>query len=123
MVRSGNEGVEAWFEWGWVGELEAAGHVDLDFAVWGHVRGEQRVHAAFVLVGQDAGPFGFGQDVLEHQGVDVDEGGLEEVQGEYRELLLVAAVAGKLAALAEEDDVVDVVPAFDDLQAGVDLAL
>jgi hypothetical protein len=60
---------------------------------------------------------------LDHQGVDVDEGGLEEMEGEDGEFLLVAAVAGELAAFAEEDDVVDVVPAFDDVQAGVDLAL
>jgi hypothetical protein len=57
------------------------------------------------------------------RGVDVDEGGLEEVEGEDGEFLLVAAVAGKLAAVAEQDRVVDVVPAFDDVQAGVDLAL
>jgi metallophosphoesterase superfamily enzyme len=60
---------------------------------------------------------------LEHQGVDVDQGGLEQVEREDGEFLLVAAVAGELAALAEEDDVVDVMPAFDDVQAGVDLAL
>ena len=33
--------------------------------------GEQRVHAALVLVGEDADPAGLGEHVLEHQGVDV----------------------------------------------------
>jgi hypothetical protein len=41
LVRSGNEGVEAGFGWGWIGELKASGHVDLDFAVGRHARGEQ----------------------------------------------------------------------------------
>ena len=76
-----------------------------------------------VVVGEPLGPGRFGEDVLDHQGVDVDERGLEDVQGEHPELLLVAAVGRELAALAEEDDVVDAVPAFDDVQAGVDLAL
>jgi hypothetical protein len=48
---------------------------------------------------------------------------LEEVEEEHGDLLLVATVAGELAALAEEDDVVDAVPALDDVQAGIDLAL
>lgn len=43
-----------------IGELEPAGHIDLDFAVWGHVRGEQRVQAALVLVGEARGPGGRG---------------------------------------------------------------
>jgi len=37
--------------------------------------------------------------------------------------LLVAAVGRELAALAEEDDVVDAVPGLDQVQALVDLAL
>ena len=35
----------------------------------------------------------FSEHVLDHQGVDVDEGGLEEMQGEDGKFLLVAAVA------------------------------
>jgi hypothetical protein len=42
---------------------------------------------------------------------------MERQDGEF---LLVALVAGELAALAEQDDVV---PALDDVQAGFDLAL
>jgi len=67
--------------------------VDLDLAVGRHVRGEQRVQAAPVLVGEPLRPGGFSEHVLDHQGVDVDEGGLEEMQGEDGKFLLVAAVA------------------------------
>ena len=35
---------------------------------------------ALVLVGEARGPGRVGEDVLDHQGVDVDEGGLEEVE-------------------------------------------
>jgi len=44
-------------------------------------------------------PFGFDEDVLDHQRVDVDERGPQDVQGEHPELLFVAAVGGELAAL------------------------
>ncbi|WP_253917253.1 hypothetical protein [Streptomyces sp. MNP-20] len=45
------------------------------------------------------------------------------MQGADGRLVLVAVVAGELAALAEEDDVVDVVPALDDIESGFDLPL
>jgi hypothetical protein len=76
-----------------------------------------------IFGGEDAGPFGFGEDVLDHERVDVDQSGLEDVQGEHPELLLVAAVAGEFAALAVEDHGVDAVPRFDQVQAFVDFAL
>jgi hypothetical protein len=41
------------------------------------------------------------------------ERGLQDVHREHPELLLVAAVGRELAALAEEDDVVDAVPRSD----------
>ena len=50
-------------------------------------------------------------------------GGLEDVQGEHPERLLVAAVAGEFAAFAVEDHGVDAVPRFDQVQAFVDFAL
>jgi hypothetical protein len=55
--------------------------------------------------------------------VDVDQGGLEDVQGEHPELLLVAAVGRELAAFAVEDHAVDAVPRLDQVQALFDLAL
>jgi hypothetical protein len=104
-------------------EGEASGHVELDFAVWQDVCPEQGDQAAEILGGEDAGPFGFGEDVLDHERVDVDERCLQDVQGEHPELLLVAAVGGELAALAVEDHGVDAVPRLDQGQAFVDLTL
>jgi len=51
------------------------------------------------------------------------QGGLEDVEGEHPELLLIAAVAGEFAALAVEDHGVDAVPRLDQVQAFVDFAL
>jgi len=44
------------------------------------------------------------------------------VQRQHCQLLLVAAVAGDLAALAEQDEVVGTVPVLDDVQTLVDFA-
>jgi hypothetical protein len=60
---------------------------------------------------------------LDHQRVDVDERGLEDVQGEHPEFWLVAAVGRELAALAVRDHAVDAVPRLDQVQALFDLAL
>jgi len=87
------------------------------------VRGEERGESAFVLASEDVAPFRFSKNSLDHEGIDEDERGLEQVQRQHREFVLVTAVAGELTALAEEDDVVDAVPPFDDVQPGVDLPL
>ncbi|MDH2387276.1 hypothetical protein QCN29_00435 [Streptomyces sp. HNM0663] len=84
---------------------------------------EQRGQGPLVLVGQRVGPFGVGEHVLDHQGVHEDERGLQEMERKNGGFLLVAAVAGQFAALAEEDDVVGAVPALDDVQPFLDLAL
>ncbi len=63
------------FSWRGGGEGEAPGHVELDFAVGQDVGPEQRGQGAEVFGGEDVGPFGFGEDVLDHQRVDVDERG------------------------------------------------
>lgn len=44
------------------------------------------------------------------------------MQTEHPDLLIVDSVGGHLSALAEVDEVVDVVPVLDDVQALVDLA-
>jgi hypothetical protein len=62
------------------------------------------------------------EHALKHQRVDVHEARLEQVQGEDRDLLVLDAVRGDLAALAEEDEAVGAVPALDNIQAFVDLA-
>lgn len=42
------------------------------------------------------GPFGVGEHLLEHEGVDVHERGLEEVHSEHRDFLAFAVGAGEL---------------------------
>ena len=82
---------------------------------------EQGREGAPVFVRHPPGPLGLGEDLLEQQGVDVDEGRLEQVQGEDGDLLVLPVRAGELAALAVEDDLVGAVPGLDDLAALVDL--
>jgi hypothetical protein len=65
----------------------------------GDVGPEQRGQAAPVGVGEPGDPLAVDEDVLDHQGVDVDQGGLQHPQAENREFLLVAAVGGDVAAL------------------------
>jgi hypothetical protein len=87
------------------------------------VHPEQRGQGAFVLVGEEVCPLRIGEHVLDHQGVNEDQRRLQEVECENREFLLVTAVAAQLPALAEEDDVVGAVPALDDVEPFLDLAL
>jgi hypothetical protein len=74
------------------------------------VRPEQRREAAAVGVSQLHCPVIVGEHVLDHEGVDVDQGGLQHPQAQHRQLLLVAAVGGDVATLAEEDHAVGPVP-------------
>ena len=66
-----------------VAEGEASGHVEPDFAVGSDVRPEQWGESTEIFGGEDAGRFGFGEDVLDHERVDVHQSGLEDVQGEH----------------------------------------
>jgi hypothetical protein len=58
---------------------------------------------------------------LDQECVDVDQGRLEEVEGEHRDLLALLVLAGQFAVLAVEQVVVRAVPVLDDLQALADL--
>ena len=78
--------------------------------------------ASPVVCVEAAAPGGFGQYLLDHEGVDVDERQLNQMQTEHPDLLIVDPVGGHLAALAEEDEVVDVIPVLDDVETLVDLA-
>ncbi len=96
-------------------EVEARIHVQNEPAVGVHVRPEQRREGAAILVCHPLEPLRFGEDLLEQQGVDVDEGRLQEVQGQDGDLLGLAIRPGELAALAVEEDGVCAVPRLDDL--------
>ncbi len=67
-------------------------------------------------------PVWSGQNLLNHEGVDVDERGLEKVQAEHGNLAFLAIVGHKLSPTAEEDEIVDAIPAFDDVQPFLDLS-
>ena len=61
------------------------------------------------------------EDLLDHEGVDVDEGGLEEVEAESGEFLVVSLVGGDVAAFAVVNEPVGGVPVFDHVEAFLDL--
>ena len=65
-------------------------------------------------------PSGFSQHLLDHEGVDVNERELDQMKTEHPDLLIIDPVGCHLAALAEVDEVVDVVPVLDDVQTFVD---
>lgn len=78
-------------------------HIQLEPAVKVDVSPEQGRQAAPVGVGEPACPVRGGQHVLDHAGVEVGDGGLDQVQGECRCLDILLVVAGELAGLAVED--------------------
>ena len=55
-------------------------------------------------------PRGVGQDILKHQGVDVHQTGLQEMQGEHRQLLVVEPIGRDLATFPVEDEAVGAIP-------------
>lgn len=55
---------------------------------------EQRGEAALVGVGERVGPFGQREGVLDHQGVDVAQAALQDVQAQHREFLFFAPGGG-----------------------------
>ena len=81
------------------------------------------VLAPTVVDGEDALPLRQGEQLLDHEGVHVDDRSLEDVEGDHAEFLLVAPVGGELAALAVEDHRVDPVPGLDDVEALLDFTL
>ena len=87
--------------------MEAATRVD--------VAADERGDAAKVSRIQPVGPGGFGQDLLDHERIDVDEGELQQLKREHADFLVVSAVGGHLAAFAKEDEVIGAVPVLDDV--------
>ena len=98
------------------------GEVDAEGAVGGDVAPDQGVEGSEVDRAELDRGGGVVEHVLDHEGVDVDEHGLQQVQAEHREFLLVTAVGGELAAFPEEDEPVGGVPVLGDVESFVDLA-
>jgi len=101
-------------------DVEPLVHLQLERAIGAHVRVDQGCQRPQVDFGHPGSPRRLLEHALKHQRVDVDEARLQQVQGEDRDLLVLDAVRGDLAALAEEDEAVGAVPALDDIQAFVD---
>jgi hypothetical protein len=63
-----------------------------------------------------------GQDLLKLERIDVHHAVLQQMEAQHRDLVILAAVAGKLAAAGKEDELVGAAPWLDDVQPLVNLA-
>lgn len=97
-------------------EVEALVHVEFERAVGIHVSVHQRTQRPEVLRHHPLQPLLLHQHLLQHQGVGVNEGHLQQVKAQDRYLLVIEPVGGNFAALAVEDEAVGAVPGFNDLQ-------
>src|SRR4051794_34628276 len=102
-------------------KVEVGVHVEAESAVGVDVGPEQRGQGALLAVADAVVEPRCLQDGLKQQGVDVDQGGLQEVQGEHGGIGVLAVGAGQVAVFAVEDDGVAGVPLLHDLEAAVDL--
>src|SRR5262249_13847933 len=98
-------------------------HVETDLAVGPDVLPEQRGQPAPVGGSEHGRPLLLGQGVLQHEGADVDEGGLEDAQAQGGHLDFLVPVGGDLAVAAVADDGIGAVPRLDDVEAFLDLPL
>jgi hypothetical protein len=83
---------------------------------------DQRRQAAQILRHHLRPPGLLGEDALDHQRVDQDQGVLHEGHAQDGHLLIIEAIGRDLATLAVIDEAVGAVPVLDDLQALMDLA-
>ena len=88
--------------WAWLlglGEGEAGVEVEVEGAVGVDVAVGERGEGSEVGVVEDDVVL-VGEGLLDHEGVDVDEGGLEEVEAQDGGFLVVVAVGGDVAVFA-----------------------
>src|SRR3982751_5185960 len=76
-------------------------HVEIEPTVGVHVLPDQRRQRVQVSGVQAAGPVRASENLLQHEGVDEHHAVLEQVQAEHAQLLVLALVAGQLAAAGE----------------------
>lgn len=91
-------------------DVEPPLHIQVERTIRADMRPDERHQAALVRCGHAPAPTLLSKDALEHQGVDVHQAGLEEMQRRDRCLLLVKQVRCDLAASAEKDEAVGRVP-------------
>ncbi len=97
-------------------------HMQDEGPVGVHVQPLQRRQSAQVREGQPPLPRGLCEHLLDHQGVDIHQADLEEMDREHTDLLLLSGIARELAALAIEDKRIGTVPVFYDVEPLVDLS-
>ena len=56
------------------------------------------------------------EDGLNHQGINVNQGNLQQMQRQHSHLLIFKSVGRHLAALAEEDKIIRTIPVFHHIQ-------
>jgi hypothetical protein len=100
--------------------LGCALHVEFVAAVGIDVVPDQRGDGVPVAWREPIGPMGLGENLLKHEGVDEDHAVLKQVQAEHADLLILAPIAGELAASGEEHEVIGAVPVLDDVEPIVD---
>ena len=103
-------------------ERQPGRHIEFKDAIGIHVTIEQGRECPEVFRGQARHPGGLGEDLLQHQGVDIDETVLQQVQRQYRQFLIVQTIAGYVAPLAIKDEPISTVSVFNDIEPLVDFA-
>jgi hypothetical protein len=75
-----------------------------------------------VLGRQPGGPRRLAQHTLNHEGIDVDQCILEQVQGEQGNFLRLAPIRSEVTAVPKEDAIIGTIPVLHDIEALVNLA-
>jgi hypothetical protein len=83
---------------------------------------EQWGQRAEILNRQPRRPGCLPEDPLEHQGINVDQRVLEEMQGEDRQFLVFPPIRGDIPAFAKEDEIIGAVPILHHIEPFVNLA-
>src|SRR5207248_613690 len=96
-------------------------HVQGEGLVRVHVQPLQRRQSTQVRGRQPPLPRGLCEHLLDHQGIDIYQTDLEQVEREHADLLVLPFIAGELAALAIQNEIVGAVPVFHDVEPLVDL--
>jgi hypothetical protein len=82
---------------------------------------DQWCQRAEILDSQPRVPGGLPEDPLQHQGIDIDQGVLEEMQGEHRQFLVFPPIRRDIPAFAKEDEIIRAVPILHDIEPLVNL--
>jgi hypothetical protein len=104
-----NEALGRVFQW------QTFVHVQCEGPIRVHVQPLQRRQSAQVSGRQPPLPRGLCEHLLDHQGVDVYQADLEQVEREHGHLLILPLIARELATLAIQDEIVGAVPVFHDV--------